>query len=94
MRDNNVLLKERVNQGEMMYRDDGTVNDYLKELNGTEVMSLDYEGTVYIKDGYVYMDGNKVEKLTKKKAKALFDEMFYNEFGTNDINALLTEEFG
>lgn len=50
--------------------------DYIKMLRGSEVLSLKYEGCVYINGvGEVYMDGEKVDTLdTNSKVKKLWKE--------------------
>lgn len=55
----------------------------LKELNGCEVNSLNYEGVVGIINGNeVWSRGEKVDTLnTNKKIQNLFKEYFDEEFG-------------
>lgn len=56
--------------------------DMLKLLDGTEVVSLKYEGCVGIKGTKVIQDGTVVDQLdTPDKIKELFNEMFQNEMG-------------
>jgi len=63
-----------------------TIEEYLDSLNGSEVNSLNYEGTVGVVGNRVYLEGNVVDILdTKEKAKSLFDELFENEFGGSDV---------
>lgn len=69
-----------------------TLAEYLKSLDGCEVNSLKYEGVVGVRGHNVVQHGKVIDTLgTISKAKALFDEMFVNEFGSNYMNDLCKE---
>ena len=59
----------------------------LEQLNGCEVYSLNYEGTVSIINGNeVWSRGEKVDTLnTNEKIQNLFEEYFENEFGGTEF---------
>lgn len=57
-------------------------NEYLKMMQGCEIVSLQYEGVVGVDGLKVIQNGEIVDYLdTESKIKSLFDEMFQNEFG-------------
>ena len=63
-------------------------------MNGQEISSLYFEGVVGIDNDMVilpFMEGER-RKITKKEIQILFDEKVYNEYGTNDINAIMNME--
>lgn len=54
----------------------------LNEMDGEEVLSINYEGCVLIKGNQVIMNGTVIDILnTNKKIKAICHEAFINEFG-------------
>lgn len=69
--------------------------ELLKEMNGQEIRSLRYEDVVGVRGNKVISGGRVVKVLkTNKEVNDLWNEYFYDEFGTNDVNKLLKEEFG
>jgi len=58
-------------------------------IEGEEILSIQYAGCVGIKGGKVIQAGKVIDTLTEAKARILLDEMFYNEFGTNDISEII-----
>lgn len=73
----------------------GVRAEYLEILEGYSVMSIKYEGVVDIRDGKIFQDGEViVEEPTDEDLKELSNEMFYQEFGTYNVGAVLQDEFG
>jgi hypothetical protein len=55
-------------------------SDLLKEMNGSEIYSLEYEGCVGIRQDKVIQDGEVVDTLdTDKKVKTLWSELLEEE---------------
>ena len=71
-----------------------TKQEIIKTLEGQEVLSIQFEGIVAIKDGKVinYHDGKMINP-TIAQWKELFQEAFEQEFGTRNVMTLLREEF-
>ncbi len=72
-----------------------TKNQILKELEGCEIWSLQFEDMVTVSKGKVYRHylGDTITP-TKAQARELFEEHFEAEFGTRNVYALLEKEFG
>jgi hypothetical protein len=71
-----------------------TVQQYFQEMDGCEVRTNAIEtdlGVVLIDNGQIIIDGKSYpkSKITKKLMKEIWDDYFFNEFGTNDVNSLL-----
>ena len=59
-----------------------TNRELLDTMNGCEVISISYEGCVWIKQDRVIKDGKQVDTLnTNAKIKSLWDEYFEGEGG-------------
>ena len=57
-----------------------TANERIKMVNGCEIFSLNYEGTVYIKKNEVYLDGEIIDTLnTEKKVSNLWEDYLQAE---------------
>jgi len=64
--------------------------ELMEELEGREILSMNYEGCVGVKEGKVIREGEVIDTLdTNKKISNLFGELFYNEFGTMNPNGLM-----
>lgn len=69
--------------------------EYLETLEGCEVSSIRWEGVVMVKDGQFIQYGKVIcADPTVEQAKALMDEAFFQEFGTNDVWEVIEDEFG
>lgn len=74
-----------------------TRNELLKEMDGMEIRLHNalgrYEtdlGVVAVKDGKVIADGHVIDSNPSKEALSeLWDDVFYGEFGTNNVNDLI-----
>lgn len=67
-----------------------TTDEIKKELDGYEIESLQFEGVVAVDKGKVIRAyDHKEMRMSAKKWHTLFDELFYQEFGTMNINDLI-----
>lgn len=63
------------------------ISQLKKELEGTEINSLDHEGMVYVKNGTAYSaDDHQPLNLDDEGWKDLYNEYFENEFGAHPEN--------
>lgn len=71
-----------------------TKKELIESMAGYEIPSLQYEGVVLMrKDGSIIRAfDQKVFHPTIKQLNTLFDEMIYDEFGTNDTEQILRQE--
>jgi hypothetical protein len=66
------------------------INEIKNVLDGTEILSLRFEGCVAIKGNEVWQGGKIIKKLhTKKEWTELLDDAFYDEFGTSDVSKVI-----
>jgi len=69
-------------------------SEYLKLLNGSEVNSLKYEGTVGVEGKNVLQNGEVIDTLdTPEKIKALWDEYYEQEMGGESLGAADDKKF-
>ncbi len=68
-----------------------TTKEIMNTLEGNEILSIKYEGVVAINNGYICTHNRKF-KPTHKQAVELLHEAFYDEFGTNNVEAVLKSE--
>ena len=70
-----------------------TKNRILKELEGCEVWSLQFEDCVTVTEGRIrrHHIGDTITP-TKAQAEELFQEHFEAEFGTRDLDTVLRSE--
>lgn len=67
--------------------------EYLEALEGREVHSIQFEGVVMVKDGKVWQKGKVVSELPSMPTlRNLFNDAFYDEFGTDNIKYLMENE--
>jgi len=63
----------------------------LKELEGHEILSIQFEGCVMVKDGKI-ITRNGTIKPNAKQVKELWNEYIYQEYGTTDLKTMLKME--
>jgi len=68
-----------------------TKNQILKELDGCEILSIQFEGCVAVHDGKVKTHRGLIVP-TKAQAQELFQEAFEEEFGTRNVSKVLKDE--
>ena len=57
-----------------------SANEKIQILNGCEIFSLNYEGTVYIKKNQVLLDGEEIDVLdTEEKVNNLWEDYLQAE---------------
>lgn len=67
-----------------------TKKEYLEALNGQEIPTLEFEGTVLVRDGKIIQYGEVIDKNpTKKTLEKLFNTMFMNDFGGMSFEDIL-----
>lgn len=65
-------------------------SEYLETLEGQEIISIDFEGCVGVKDGQIIRYGEIIDPdPSLETLEALFNELFVQEFGTTDIADLI-----
>ncbi len=70
-----------------------TKNQILKELEGCEVWSLQFEDCVGVENGKVKRSHvGDIITPTKAQAEELFQEYFEAEFGTRNLDVVLRNE--
>jgi hypothetical protein len=73
--------------------------EFRKSMDGTEILSLKYEGVVGVHGNKLIQNGKVIKVLkTRKDWNELSREAFYDEFGfypeSNAAKRMLEEEFG
>lgn len=63
----------------------------LKEMEGKEILSMQFEGCVMVKNGKV-ITRNRTITPNAKQTKELWNEYIYQEYGTTDLKTILKME--